>query len=242
VIKNRAVLCTALFSSILFICCTCKISGDTSIKPPSDISEKKATNFSFEYKKISNKLPDEIKAFYQAYYQFIDKIEYANEDWIITLSGIELFWAEGKLLPSDKKPEEHKYRSYGFYKYPDDFPKIIKNPDPQMLERFNRYAESRKNLQRDDTFLEILYNGKSLEEIQKHLKIINFLGFKVQVHESIADKYYAIDKEIKEEALKNPEIKQFLASLGYASAFIWRDIEDSTSDCKNSSLPTTTSH
>ncbi|MCL2480572.1 MAG: M15 family metallopeptidase, partial [Spirochaetaceae bacterium] len=39
----------------------------------------------------------------------------------------------------------------------------------------------------------------------------------------------AIDKEIKEAALKNPEIKQFLSSLGSASTFIWRDIENSKS-------------
>lgn len=226
--KKKIILCLIIFFSILFLFCIYKFPDDMSVSKNSGPRGKKASAFSLEYSKIKN-MPDEIKAFYQSYSSFIDDIKYINNDWLITLSGVDLYWANGKLLPPDKKPDENKYRSYGFYKYPDELPEIIKEPDAETLERFSRYADNRMNLKRDNTFLETLYNGQSLKEIQKHLKVINFLGFRVEVHESIIDRYYAIDKEIKEAALKDSEIKQFLSSLDSASTFIWRDIENSKS-------------
>ena len=177
----------------------------------------------------SRKMPDEINALYRAYSQFIDEIKYVNNDWLITVGGVDLYWAGGRLLPPDKKPYENEYRSYGFYKYPDKLPEIVKEADARMLERISRFTSSRRNLVRDNTFLEILYGGQTRREIQQRLTTINFLGYRVQVHESIADRYRVIDREIRAAASKNPEVAEFLSSLGSVATFMWREIEESRS-------------
>ncbi|MCL2704611.1 MAG: M15 family metallopeptidase [Spirochaetaceae bacterium] len=236
--KKIMILCLIIFFSIIFLFCidnrvVTKNSDlyDLEISPSStevlpSVSPHRGRILEFSENK---EMPDEVKALYRAYSNFIDEIKYVNDDWLITIRGVDLYWAGGKLLPPNKKTDEDKYRSYGFYKYPDELPEIVKEADAQMLERFNRYTNIRENLQRDNTFLETLYGGKNLKEIQKHLKVINILGFRAEAHDSIIDRYYAIDKEIKEAALRNPEVKQFLSSLGSASTFIWRDIENSKS-------------
>ena len=250
--KEKIILCLIMFFSVFFVLCIGdslvikenreeSLSEATRSAGGTDPFDKTVTGLSLENNRAEpsftgaqsdedkKNMPDEIRAFYRAYSHFINEIKFTNDDWLISLRGVDLFWAEGKLLPRDKKQEQAKYRPYGFYNYADDLPEIIKEADAQMLERFKRYTESRKNQQRDNTFLETLYNGQNLKEIQKNIKTINFLGFRIEVHESIINRYNAIDKEIKEAALKNPEIKQFLSSLGAASAFMWRDIENSKS-------------
>jgi hypothetical protein len=226
--KKKIVLCAIIIFSIFFLVSIFMCAGTSAVKENNQ-SVKTAEPVSHSKYLENKKIPDEIKALYKAYSTYIDEIKYVNDDWLITLRGVDLYWADGKLLPSDKKPYESKYRSYGFYKYSDDLPELITEPDEQMLERLKRYEEGRETLQRDNTFLETLYNGKNRKEIQNNFKVINFLGFRAEAHESVIEKYSAIDKEIKESASKNPEIKQFISSLGSISTFTWRDIENSKS-------------
>jgi len=215
--KGKIILCAVILFSVFFVFCI--------VEGP-ELYYEATADFPVKNMPVKN-MPAEIKALYKAYSSFIDEIKYVNDDWLITVRGVELFWAGGRLLPPEKKPYKYRYRSYGFYKYPYELPEIVREPDAQMLERLSRFLDGRRTLERDNTFLEILYNGRSLEEIQRHITRITFLGFRVKVHERIADRFLAIDREIRELALENPEVEQFISSLGSASAFMWRNIRGS---------------
>ncbi|MDX9802292.1 MAG: M15 family metallopeptidase [Spirochaetia bacterium] len=172
---------------------------------------------------------DEASAIFKAYRSRIDNIHYTDNEWVINLDGSPFYWLGGRLLPEDKKNQKSKFRPYGFYKYPDELPPINGKIEPEQLERIRRYSEAIKSHPRDNTFLETLYNGKTLDEILKHVKYISFLGYKIEVHESLIPQYSAIEREILSKAAVNSDVKKYLDSLGSVSAFNWRRIEDSIS-------------
>jgi len=172
---------------------------------------------------------DEVAAILKAYGNRIDNVSYSENDWMISLDGRRFYWSGGRLLPEEKAGQSSKYRAYGFYKYPEKLPPLDKVPTPQQLERIKRYSEAIKSHPRDNAFLETLYKGKTLDEILKSIRYINFLGYKIEVHESLIPAYKAIEREIMNEAQVNSDVKKYLDSLGSVSAFNWRRIEDSIS-------------
>ncbi len=172
---------------------------------------------------------DEVRALLKAYAPAINDIKYEEGGWMLRLGSKWFYWADGRLLPEDRIIHREKYRSYGFYLYPDNLLPVQTNPDKSQLEMIKRYTDARKTLPRDNGFLAALYHGGSLNQILGHISYISFLGYKIEVHDSLIPAYKAVSREILAEASVNSNVRQFVDSLESIAGFNWRKIEDSSS-------------
>ena len=165
----------------------------------------------------------EVRSLEKAYPFLITDVAETESDSSFLLNGRRFYFSSGRLLPEEKKDDVSGYRSYGFYNYPEKLPPIV-TPDKESLEMMDRFIEQRGSLSRDNSFLDQLYGGGTLNEILKEIVYIDFLGFRFEVHRRIAPVLRAVEKEILEESEKDINLKVFISTISTAGGFNWRQI------------------
>ncbi len=151
-----------------------------------------------------------------------------GDDITFLVNGRKYYYSDGKLLPEEKKADAEKYRTYGFYEYPDYLPPL-EETDPAKVEMIEEFINSRKSVPRDNSFLEDIYRGHSFEEILDEIRYINFLKFRFEVHRDLIPRFKAAEREILAEAEKDPDLRDFISSLSEAGSFNWRRANGSRS-------------
>jgi hypothetical protein len=168
----------------------------------------------------------ELTALAQAFPDRITSLELRDNDWAVALDGQWFFWAHGRILPEEERGSWEKYASYRFYRYPlGGLPPLPALSDEEAARLKKLLQESRARPPRkSEAFLERLFNAGSRTETQARLVTVDFLGFRVQVHERIAGalKEVAVDCEAARAA--DPAIASFFAGIAEMDGFNYRDV------------------
>lgn len=161
-----------------------------------------------------------------------------KKDYLIKISRCEddkrvvasLYWAGGRMLGSDKLSSADSYWPL-FYFYPAD------TPDPASftkgeIEHIREWtsAKNRKNQAgSSQDFFDVIYDASTRRKTEQHIKKINFLGYAVSVHEWIADALQQVEKDIRQLAMQETEVRNFMNSIARVEGYNWREISDRSS-------------
>ena len=165
-----------------------------------------------------------MNALLAAYPDRIEKIEFRNDDWALLLRDTWYYYAEGRLLPEDKRENISSYRPVSFYPYPEELPSWTPRT-PEETERFRSWSERRQNTTwRSSYFLDSLWQSSSRAETESRLARITFLGRRIRVHYFIQDKLAAVETRIRAAAQNDSEVQTWLNSIGTIEGWHWRNI------------------
>ena len=170
----------------------------------------------------------EVSALLKGYPGIVTEMRAEGDDITFLVRGQKFYFADGRLLPEEKKDNADKYRSYGFYDYPEKLPSL-KEPSAEKLEMIDSFVSARRSVSRDNSFIAAVYNGHSFDEILNEIRYINFLDFRFEVHRSLIPRFRAVEKEILREAESDLDLKLFIDSLEKAGSFNWRRANGSRS-------------
>jgi len=167
-----------------------------------------------------------LKAYEQAFPDRVRDVSWQEGDWTITVAETTLFWAQGRILPAEERDQWQKYLPYVFYTYPESPP----DPRQYSTEKIEQLrllgdTEQRKNgLDHHPLFRSLLYEGRSREEVEDQIIVIQFLGKRVSVHRRIAATLRRIDTKACSLAKTNHQVATFLSNLGSIGGYNWREI------------------
>ncbi len=140
-----------------------------------------------------------------------------------------LYWKDGRLLPEQLIQDFASYDPVFSYTYAD----AVKDPETfslQEIESLRKLAETRSNGEVKEKsinfLLDALYDGKTENEVLKHIIQVEFLGRKIIIHEDILPAVKRVQTRLTNEAKTDEAVKKFLESLGNISGYNWRDIRD----------------
>lgn len=179
--------------------------------------------------------PEGLALYKECYPADVVSIQYDSlvSDWFMEVNSkkglIKIYWAGGKLLPTDLLKDSDKYQRL-LYGYPDNIPAPISYSasEKKAIANFSS-PESRKNRKiQCSAFYDAIYNSYSEASTYGETKKINFLGFTIRTHKKIAQKLLRIQNKIYSLARRDRSINQFVKSLGSASSYVWREIRDSS--------------
>jgi len=171
-----------------------------------------------------------MKALLEAYPDRIEKVEFRNDDWAVLLRGIWYYYAEGRLLPEDKKDKITEYRSLQFYHYPAELPAWTQ-PTPEEIARFRNWTANRRQstVRRSSYFLDALWRASNRIETESRLVRITFLGRRTRVHYAIQENLALVETKILSLAETQSEVQAWINSLGTLEGWHWRNIADTQS-------------
>lgn len=148
------------------------------------------------------------------------------KDWFILVGTRKFLWAKGRLLPQAQARNARKWRPYVDYLYPWEVP----NPETfsqeliQELKRISapdhRASQSPYNLD----FFDSLYGGKTRSSMERHIVSTRFLGRRVNLHQDIVPALAAVEDRLREEAQRNPKVRDFIRSISRVEGYNWREI------------------
>jgi hypothetical protein len=172
-----------------------------------------------------------LSALKDAYPQTIKYFSYhaKEKDWIVvTYDEKKYYWANGRLLPKDKRNDWKKYKAYVFYYYSETF--IHPQDYPQKyIEKLTSETFKKERLVPIDyeySFFNSLYYGSTRNAIEKNIVTTNFLGYKINVHKITVSPLKRIEKEILQLKKTDESVTAFLKSLRSIFGYNWRLIGD----------------
>ncbi|MEL3908125.1 MAG: M15 family metallopeptidase [Treponemataceae bacterium] len=165
-----------------------------------------------------------LKAFCESYPEVSDLVfDSEIDEWFIVVNGKKYFWADGRILPEDKKNYANDFKPIFRYSYEKHFFEIPDDKIDECLE-FLKWEESERlkySALENNTFLASEFYGPITEEsIREKLVEVLFLGKRVYVHEYIVEKLKAVNNKIL--AQKNTKnVKAFLKNFATVYGFNW---------------------
>jgi len=198
-----------------------------------------AADFSAKQALISKPIPKELIFFQKAYPDLIFFLSYDTqvEDWSITIrippdpdrgghyDTVDLYWANGKLLPKKELKNNNKYSKI-LYEYPE----LRKNPEKLTKEERKKIKEefsvqNRKNGPgMPPFFFDHIYAAFSKTNIEPHLVRTTFLGHPTRIHERIYYQLKEVEKKINKAAKNDKELQAFLKTIKSSASYNWRSI------------------
>ena len=176
-----------------------------------------------------------MRALHEAYPDQIKAVEFRNDDWAVLLRNAAsketwYYYAEGRILPEDKKDNAANYRSVQFYAYPEELPEWRASTDEETARYRSWTTNRRQNTTiRSSYFLDDLWQAPDREGSNKEQSAIRFLGKAVKVHHLIEDKMALIETQILEIAKTDSEVKTWASGIGTIEGWGWRNIADTGS-------------
>jgi len=179
-----------------------------------------------------------LRAFLVSYPEKISGVDYDStaKDWFIMMGDDRLYWAGGRLLPLGEIQNQNKWRAYIDYLYPEHIPDPVNFSD-DVIKKLNAdvLAEERNNaLAYNIIFYDHLYDGATRRAIESHITRFDYLGVRVSVHEDIAPALKRVETRLYELAVKDEEVRNFIASISSIEGYNWREIADSPSRSNHS--------
>ena len=182
-----------------------------------------------------------MKTLSAAYPQRIGPAVLRDGDWAFLVGDKWFYYAEGRILPEDRRNHVDEYRVMGFNSnYQAELPSW-ESTTGQRAERTRRFEENRNRppqpaaprtetrqlTRRSLYFTEALWNISNRAEAQRQQVEINFLGHRLTVHSGISEKMKQINSIIQNEARTNPMVRQWIDSLGTVTGWNWRNVASS---------------
>jgi len=170
----------------------------------------------------------EMLSFHLAYSDRISEPTYINEELGFYVDATNWFyWADGKMLPESKIKEKNKYSVFRFSLYPEELLPILEKNDVNYKNIQTIYNKRGLNV-RDNTFLDTLYGGSTRVAMDLNMNKMSALGYRTEAHSIVVEKLNIVDKEVKELASTNANVRDFLSSLQMVSGYFWRNISKSS--------------
>ncbi|MDR1277652.1 MAG: M15 family metallopeptidase [Treponema sp.] len=182
-----------------------------------------------------------MKALAAAYPERIDRVEYRDGDWAVSLraggpGGTDsqktawYYYAGGRLLPEELRSRAQEFDPQPFYQYPAELAPW-QPPGPEQTERFRGQAERRRlhPPKRSQHFYDALWRSRSRDESWERVKSLRFLGRPVMVHYMILEELAQVEERILWEAKTSPQVRAWINSLDTLDGWNWRSIADTQS-------------
>src|SRR5574344_325644 len=180
--------------------------------------------------------PSQISIFRKAYPDIIFDTNYDTDkdDWLVkvTVEGrtAKLYWAGGRLLPADKLDEKDKYWSL-LYEYAEKVPDPAEFTDEEV-ERIREFSSTENRQNGAGTppfFYDVVYDCKTQASMETHIARLTFLGKRVNLHERLTKPLAQVENQIKQAALTDKEVANFISKISQEYGYSWRKIRDSSS-------------
>ncbi|MCL2264993.1 MAG: M15 family metallopeptidase [Treponema sp.] len=176
-----------------------------------------------------------MRALHEAFPNQIVTVEFRNDDWALLLRNLLqketwYYYAEGRLLPEDKREQIANYRSVQFYNYPEELPEWKASTNEETT-RYQSWTSNRRQntASRSSFFLDDLWQSYTREGTNSMQAAIRFLGKPTKVHRLIEDKMLLVEAQILEAAKTNSEIQTWINNLGSIEGWGWRNIAQTQS-------------
>ncbi|MCL2765582.1 MAG: M15 family metallopeptidase [Treponema sp.] len=168
-----------------------------------------------------------MRALHEAYPDKIRQVEFRNDDWAILLDRSWFYFAEGRMLPEQRKDNAGNYRAMQFYFYPAELPPWTER-SPEEVTRFRSWTQSRSQgtLRRSSYFLDALWQAATRAEVESRLVRVVFFGRRIRVHRSIQDILASVETQIRTLGRSNPQVQEWINSIGQVEGYGWRNIAD----------------
>ena len=185
-----------------------------------------------------------MRALSAAYPSRIGPVEFRNGDWAFQIDGRWLYYAEGRLLPEERRNHVSEYRSTGFNSnYQIDLPSWESGAE-QRETRTRNYQENLARQQsqprppanaeprppsptRSNYFFEALYRSSTRNESWAQQELISFLGFEINIHKDLIPVLRHIENLITHESRSDAAVRQWINSLGSIGGWNWRNVASS---------------
>jgi hypothetical protein len=182
-----------------------------------------------------------LKYFERAYPDITFERRYDRQagDWIISVTvpsvpgdktspGIttEFYWANASFLPAEELVNKDKYWPllYSYTKQLAD-PADYTEEEKVRIQEFSS-DESRKNGAGTPMFLfDAIYDSATRRSLETHIKRIDFLGKKTNVHDRMTEPLKRVETKIYALAKTDSEVQAFLDNLKSTDAYSWRIID-----------------
>ena len=171
-----------------------------------------------------------MEALFEAYPGVIEKVEYRDDDWALLLKGKWYYYAEGRLLPQERREHFTNYRSLSFYPYHAELPPWRERTSEET-ERFRGMTNNRRQstTRRSSYFLDTLWQASGRIETENSLQRMVFFGRQIRVHRSIVENLTLIEAQIRNAGRTNSEVQTWINSIGTVEGWHWRNIADTQS-------------
>ena len=168
-------------------------------------------------------------------------------DWAFLIRGKWFYYAEGRILPEERRNHIAEYRPMGFNSnYLVELPPWESTAEQRaartrnMEESRNRQPQAqpaRPSTRRSNYFQEALWNITNRNEAWDQQAQVNFLGREITMHSDISHKMSLISEIIMNESRTNPVVRQWIDSLGTVTGWNWRNVASSGNRSSHSQKP-----
>lgn len=160
-----------------------------------------------------------------AYPERIERIEARAGEWALMMDGRWYYWAEGRLLPAERRLDWEEYVSIRFYNYQPG-PHVLPPMTPEREAALRKRNESFENddSQRYNGFLDALYGISSAAEAEALMVRMTLFGRLIRVHPMVVQPLVRVENRIREIAEGDKETREFVAGLSQVHGFNWRNI------------------
>ena len=176
-----------------------------------------------------------MEALMAAYPDRIERVEFRDDDWALLMRGFIsgetwYYYADGRILPQEKREFAANYRSLSFYYYPLELPPW-RERTPEEIERFRSWTTNRRQstLRRSSYFLDDLWQASTRAETERSLARITLFGRRIRVHHLIAENLARVEAYIQAAARTDTEVQAWINSIGTVEGWHWRNIADTQS-------------
>ena len=182
-----------------------------------------------------------LKYFERAYPDITFERRYDRQagDWIISVTvpsvpgdktsagtTTEFYWANASFLPAEELANKDKYWPL-LYNYSKELadPADYTEEEKALIQEFGS-DESRKNGAGTPMFLfDAIYDSATRSSLETHIKRIDFLGKKTNVHDRMLEPLKRVQTAIFELAKTDTKVQAFLDNLSSTDAYSWRIID-----------------
>ena len=167
-----------------------------------------------------------MKALAGAYPNRITQVAQRDGDWGLEVGGEWFLWAHGRILPEPQRDDWERFARYRFYPYPLGGLPPIPQLDEETAARLKKVLQEARihPPRRSEDFLERLFDARSQKKTESHIVTVDFLGFRVDVHEWIAEPLRGVAAELEALRARDPQAAAFLAGLSEVDGFNYRDV------------------
>ena len=174
-----------------------------------------------------------------AYSDRIGPVEFRNGDWAFPIGRRWFYYAEGRILPEDRRNRIAEYRALGFNSnYQVELPSWESTAEQRAARtrtfeegRANRQpaprTEARPTVRRPNYFFEALWDIRTRDEAWAQQETVSFLGHRLTIHSGISDIINRLNVIIMNESRTNLSVRQWINSLGTITGWNWRNVASS---------------
>jgi hypothetical protein len=168
-----------------------------------------------------------MKALAAAHPKRVGPAEFRDGDWAIPVRGEWFYYADGRFLPENLRPQAAEYDRLPFYNYPEDLPPW-KAPTGEESARFREAGRSRQTRpsKRSTFFFDAVWNVRTRAEAWEQVKTIRFLGKETLVHHAILEELALVEQQINRLAENDEQAQNWIKSISSVTAWNWRNIAD----------------